>query len=161
MADPMPTDPELAREWIRRRLSRQSIEAFARDTPSTVPKTPPTSLWRGVVRGGVYGTLGYLLVAAIYDRFVQLPKAGGGKGPCAPSVTPVKIAATRLGVGPKSALSKVYADLDAQCAASGLNCASPTCATCAPDVAVQTVDIKIRVLWYTATATGVCQCWCK
>jgi hypothetical protein len=127
----------------------------------TQPPPPGGGTLRWLARGGVYGALAYLFVAAVVDHFHKLPQGGGGSGPCDTSVKPVPISASRSATGPKGALDKAYQDLDAQCMGAGLKCKTTTCPTCGPDVAVQTVDVSSRVFWYTADVTGICQCWCK
>ncbi|MCB0430068.1 MAG: hypothetical protein H6585_02255 [Flavobacteriales bacterium] len=121
------------------------------------------AIGKGVVRGGVYVALAYLLVAAIIDNRTKLPPQKGGSGACNIAAGIKDLHVDPSAIGPKSALKKAYAELDAQCAKAGLKCAggNTNCEKCEPDVAVQTVDIKNRLFWYTADVTAKCQCWCK
>lgn len=114
-----------------------------------------------ILRGGVYLALAYLLVAAVVDSRVKPPKISGGNGPCAINAGRTTMTVNPSATGPNGALRDALAELATKCNASALACGGTSCPTCGPDVAVQTVDIKCRVFWYTAEVTAICQCYCK
>ncbi|MBI4396449.1 MAG: hypothetical protein HY548_05095 [Elusimicrobia bacterium] len=160
------TQKEAIRQYLKGRLSPDSVKAFEKDF---IPKNPPPSqpwwtrlfTWKNLGRLGVYGALIYLLGAAIADRIVEPPQISGGSGPCKISAGTKPLHVNPSSTGPNRALKAAIEELESRCAESGLDCSGGTCPSCAPDVAVQSVDIKCRFFWYTAEVTAICQCWCK
>ncbi len=157
---------EAMREYLRSRMSPESIRAFERDwVPRRRP--PPRPWWRRLfspknLRFGGYAALLYLLVAAIHDGTVGPPPISSGSGPCNPGAGTVSLYASPSRPGPNSALKAAMEELETQCSRSGLACGvGGSCPTCAPDVAVQTAEIKTRIFWYTTEVTATCQCWCQ
>ena len=158
---------EIVREYLRRRLSEQAIREFETGyrPPPPPPPAPPRPPWwsrpANIARGGVYLVLVYLFVAAVADSFVDPPQIAGGSGPCAIGAGMVPLHVDPSATGPNGALSAAMGELEMLCGNSNLNCSGGACPTCGPDFAVQTVEIKSRILWYTADVTAICQCWCK
>ena len=154
-------------EYLRGRLSPQSAKDFAEDfasKPKPAPRPPwwKRLPWKNAARGTVYAALAYLLIAAVHDRTVKHVPIAGGKGPCNIAAGQIKMSADPSAPGPNGALEDALTGLNARCAAAPLACApgAGICPTCAPDFAVQNVDIKNRIFWYTAVVDGICQCWC-
>ena len=157
---------EIVREYLSRRLSESTIREFETGyRPPPPPPPPPQPPWwqrlGRVARGTGYAVLVYLFVAAVADRFVEPPQISGGSGPCNIAAGTVPLHVDPSATGPNGALADAMAELAVQCGNSNLSCSPGGCPTCAPDVAVQTVEIKSRILWYTADVTAICQCWCK
>ncbi|ELR71687.1 hypothetical protein C900_02272 [Fulvivirga imtechensis AK7] len=120
-----------------------------------------TSWLKWGARGGVYLILIYLLGAAIIDATTDLEHGNTGNGVCAANATPENVDADVSSYGPKSALRNALKDIQSKCENSSVNCTDPECHSCGKDAAVQTTEIKNRILWYTAVVTAKCQCWCK
>jgi hypothetical protein len=157
---------EAIREYLRERMSPDAIRAFEKDFVSKPP--PPSSPWwsrffkpGNIARGGLYLALAYLLVAAVADRYVEPTQISSGNGPCKINAGSVALHVDPSSTGPNGALKAAMDELAVLCGTSSLNCSGGTCPTCAPDVAVQTVNVKTRIFWYTADVTAICQCWCK
>jgi len=171
----VPLSPEQRRaieEYLRGKMSPGSIKDFedGLEKGAEVAKQPwwrilfkPVARgpWVNVARGGVYLALAYLLIAAWADSRVQPKTISGGKGICNTAAGQKQLHVDPSASGPNGALNDALDELERQCTKSGPNCGGSGCPTCAPDVAVQTVDIKTRIFWYTADVTAICQCWCK
>ena len=95
------------------------------------------------------------------DSQKELKHPPAGHGPCATNVQPVPLETDDWSYGPKTALDAVLTKIAGMCAEQRLPCTDQECPTCAPDAAVQTVEVKTRVFWYTAVVSARCQCWCK
>jgi hypothetical protein len=160
------TQKQAIREYLKGKLSPDSIRDFEKDFIKPRPPGPPAPRpWYlrpiNLARFGVYAALAYLLVAAAADSFVEPKEMGGGTGVCNVAAGSKRLFVNPSATGPNGALKKAMEELETNCANAGLNCAGSTCPTCGPDVAVQTVNIKCRIFWYTAEVTAICQCWCK
>jgi hypothetical protein len=112
-------------------------------------------------RTAVYSALLYLLVAAVADKDVEMPVTSGGNGPCSDLNNKRSIKVENSSYGPKSSYTQAYEEVQAKCNAFRLSCPDEKCNSCAPDIIINTVDIKNRIFWYTTEITATCQCWCK
>ena len=158
------TQKEAMRQFLRERLSPDSVTAFENDfVPPRPPPPEPPPWWKtpkGWFRLGGWTALIYLLIATLHDTTIGPPTIAGGAGPCNLAAGTVSLSVDPSAPGPNGALLAAIDELEAQCTASGLVCAGGTCPTCAPGINVQTVEIKSRIFWHTAVLTADCECWC-
>jgi hypothetical protein len=155
-------------EYLAKRGSSEFAKAFAQDATATAERQAAA----GAARSGFLSRLlpyarviwlipVYMLIALIWDSQQDTRTLNIGKGACS-THTPGKTLKVSVSfVGPKSAMNRAIDEINSQCAASGVSCIDPSCPTCGPDVAINTIDIHDYILWYTADVTGTCQCWCK
>ncbi len=112
-------------------------------------------------RTALYGALLYLFVAAVADRYTDMPETSGGNGPCADINNRRSITVENSSYGPKSSYKQAYEEVEEKCRAFRLACPDEKCGSCGPDIIINLVDIKTRVFWYTTEIKATCQCWCK
>jgi hypothetical protein len=117
------------------------------------------------LRGGAYAALAYLLIAAVADRYVEVPRVSGGKGPCDNLAKRRIVKVENSSYGPNASYRDAYQEAVDSCNAQKMggvkiSCVDQTCSECKYEMIIKNIDIKTRIFWYTTEIEAYCQCWC-